>query len=559
MAFLQIFLLVLYQFWYPVTIQPVTRILSDSGASFRGVVSIGQPYYSYLSLFQFDTHETIYRNNPGNQAYNERYMNDTQFGIVNQFKIAGQPFSLPFQFNPYYVGWSVCPDCFLSIGMGVGSPLWNTYANISYGQFGITFDEFSTYSNHAHDNSMLCNIPSASICDVYVTVSIIQPDGTSAIAPSSANGTLLQIGFGLDPVTYLPTDIYWAIRGTLTPSGDDQSKWPEVNFCDVVTGKCIYLDRKTILMVFRSYAESTIAPWNNTSILLGTSIAVSNQFYFFSRQSRMGTYHHPFVLGMESVNLLVALVEAVIFLFVGTTSLNINVNPIKPRLFSKVRIVFDVIALLLMLPLLTNEEFINNAINETPAMLAFIILSYIILLILWLCGNFTGMISVARQDVLTVHERMIQAGRALMRNFTIYCGVSFVIFLSSLEFYPGGTVELFEFASMVIYSVLTSVFAHNMLFFAFRIWNIEWALYFALAALLFIATNVVSILFFITPYVTQNLVGNSAWANGIMAVSAFVVLVMTFVLCVVSLMPYLHYINSGAIPRFDEKKKQKKN
>lgn len=557
MAFLEIFLLVLYQFYYPVTQQPMTRILSDNGASFRGVVSIGQPYYSYLSLFQFDSPTTVYRNNPGNQAYNERYMNDTLFGIVNQFKIAGQPFSLPFTFNPYYVGWTVCPECFLSIGMGIGSPIWNRYANISYGQRGITFDEFSTYSNHAHDNSIICHTPSFSVCDSTVTVKVIQPDGTSAIVPSSLNGTLMQVGFGLDPVTYLPEDIYWAIRGTLTPSGDEQAKWPDVQFCDVLSGKCVLLDHQTILMSFRWYAELTIEPWKESTILLGTSAAVSNQFYFFSRQARMGTYHHPFTLGMSSVNLLVAIVEAVIFLFVGTTSLNINVNPLKPRLFSKVRIVFDVMALLFMLPLLTNDHFINNMMVETPAMLAFVILSYLILLVFWLCGNFAGMVSVARQDVHTVQERMVQAGRALIRNMTTYCGVSFVIFLASLEFYPGGIVELFQFASMTIFSILTAVFANSMLFFAYRLWSLEWAAYFALAFLLFASTNVVGILFFITPYITQNLVGSSAWSNAIMGFTAFVLLLLTLVLCVVILFPYLAYIHNGVIPRFDEKKKKK--
>lgn len=561
MAFFQILLMVLYQFLHPVTIQPVTRTLTDNGASFRGVVSIGQPYYSYLSMFLFDTNVTTFRNNPGNQAYNERFMNDTLFGFVNQFKIAGQPFSMPFTFNPYYVGWAVCPDCFLAMGFGVGSPIWNSYANISFGQFGISFDEVSTYSNHARDNALTCNVPSTSVCDSMVYVRVLQPDGTASVVPSTVNGTLMKVGFGLDPVTYLPHDIYWAIRGVLTPSADDQSLWPDVFFCDVLTDKCVWLDRRTILMAFRSYAELTIAPHDEQTIVLGTSIAVSNQFFFFSRQARMGTYHHPFTLGMGAVNLIVALFEAILFLFVGTTSLNINVNPIKPRLFSKVRIIVDVLAMLLMLPLLTNDDFLSNMMYETPAMLAFVVFSYVLLLALWVCGNFSGMTEVARQDARTVPDRMDQAGRALMRNMTTYCAITFVIFLSSLEFYPGGIVELFQFASMIFFSMLTAVFAACLVWFAYRLWSIEWAAYAALAALLFASTNVVGILLFITPYIMQNLIGNAAYTHAIMGFITYVDLILTIAMMVCVMLPYLYYINSGNIPRFDraENGSKKKN
>lgn len=561
MAYLQILMLVLYQFLYPVTLQPVTRILTDNGASFRGVVSIGQPYYAYLSLFLFDTNVTTYRNNPGNQAYNERYMNDSIFGPVNQFKIAGQPFSLPFTFNPYYAGWSVCPDCFLAIGMGVGSPIWNAYANISFGQFGISFDEFSTYSNHARDNALHCDVPSTSVCDTHVYVRVVQPDGSASIVPSTVNGTRMKIGFGMDPVTYLPSDVYWAIRGTLTPSGSDQSLWPDVYFCDVVSDKCVYVDRRTLLMSFRSYGELTIAEYGGSDIVLGTSVAVSNQFFFFSRQARMGTYHHPFTLGLGAVNLMVALFEAVLFLFVGTTSLNINVNPLKPRTFSKVRIVVDVLAMLLMLPLLTNEDFLNNMMSETPAMLAFVAFSYALLLVLWMCGNFSSMVELARQDVHGVRERMDQAGRALMRNMTTYCAITFIIFLCSLEFYPGGIVELFQFASMGLYVLMTSVFTGCLAWYAYRLWSAEWGAYAILAALLWASTNVVGICFFITPYITQNLVGSTAYSQAIMAFVAFVEILVFIVLLVCNMLAYMSYINTGVIPRFDhdERAHAKKN
>lgn len=556
-AYLQILMLVLYQFLYPVTLQPITRVLTDNGASFRGVISIGQPYYAYLSMFLFDTDITTYRNNPGNQAYNERYMNDTIFGPVNQFKIAGQPFSLPLVFNPYYVGWTVCPDCFLAVGMGVGSPIWNTYSNISFGQFGMTFDEFSTYSNHARDNALHCDVPSSSVCDSHVYVRVVQPDGSASVVPSTVNGTLMKVGFGMDPVTYLPKNIYWAIRGVLTPSANDQSLWPDVYFCDIASDKCVKLDRYTLLMAFRSYVELTIVEYDGSDIVLGTSIAVSNQFFFFSRQARMGTYHHPFTIGMGAVNLLVALAEAILFLFVGTTSLNINVNPLKTRLFSKVRIVVDVLAMLLMLPLLTNEDFLNNMMSETPAMLAFVALSYAILLVLWLCGNFSSMIELSRQDVQGVRERMDQAGRALMRNMTTYCAITFIIFLSSLEFYPGGIVELFQFASMTLYSIMTMVFAGCLSWYAYRLWSKEWAAYTLLAILLWASTNVVGILFFITPYITQNLVGNSAYSQAIMAFASFVEILVFIVLLVANMLSYMYYINTGVIPRFDHH--QKKN
>ena len=101
MAYVELLLLFIYAIINDVIYQPLARVKVDGGVVFYGVTSIGNPPQQVITLFEFDTALTHFRNYPNNQAFNDDFMHDDVFGDVNLIKIANQKFSLPFIFDPY--------------------------------------------------------------------------------------------------------------------------------------------------------------------------------------------------------------------------------------------------------------------------------------------------------------------------------------------------------------------------------------------------------------------------------------------------------------------------
>lgn len=549
MAYVELLLFFIYSFINDAIYQPLARVKVDGGVVFYGVTSVGNPPQQVVTLFEFDTPLTHFRNYPNNEAFNDDFMHDDVFGDVNLIKLANQKFSLPFLFDPFYPQWVRCGDvpCQLSIGLGRGSPVWNRFSNISFGHLGMTFDEHSLIASRARDAALQCAFDSTSLCDVDASVSIDTPSYQLL-----AQHVTLRIGLDNNPVTYLPEDIFYAIKGTLVPKLNDVGDWPSVRFCDQA-GKCFTLPNNNVLMSQDSFTELTLRPWTNDYVLLGTSAAENVQFYFFSRQNVLGVYEHPTVLAISTMSLMSALVSSLLLVYVATTSYNINVGVAAQITGLEFRAITDFL-LVAILPALvfSNSTFSTMLYTQSIVMFAFICVTYAALLLLVMVG-YSDLVTGEWYVLPTSpRERIDKAGLALVRNLGAFTVGFFNMFCAFLETYPGGDVETFQFVFMLFYGIFSFLLMLNVIWYCWQLRTPRWMLLAAVAVLVFGASTTVGSLTIITPYITNNFANNAVARNLILIVAGTIVLFISFLGAVVLSIPYIYYIRSARVPALKE-------
>ena len=549
MAYIELLLLFIYAIVNDTIYQSLARVKVDGGVVFYGVTSVGNPPQQVVTLFEFDTAFTHFRNYPNNQAFNDDFMHDDVFGDVNLIKIANQKFSLPFIFDPFYPQWVKCGDipCQLSVGLGPGSPIWNRFSNISFGHLGMTFDERSIMSNRARDNALQCAFNSVSLCDIDAAISIHSPSYQLLTQH-------VTVRFGLDntPVTYLPEDIFYAIKGTLVPKSNSVGDWPSVTICDQ-SSKCFTLPNNNVLMSEGSFAELTLRPWTNNYVLIGTSAAENVQFYFFSRQNVLGVYEHPTVLAISTMSLVTAILSSLILAYVATTSFNINVGVAAQITGLEFRAIADFL-LCAILPALmfSNSTFSSMLYEESMVMFVFICVTY---------GCLLAMILMAYSDLITgawyvlpttPKERIDKSGLAFVRNMGAFTVGFFNMFCAYLQTYPGGDVETFQFVFMLCYGIFSFFLVLNVIWYCWQLRSIKWFIFTALAILVFGLSTTVGSLAIITPYITNTFGNNATYRNLILIVMGTIVLFISFVGAAVLSIPYLYYMRTSRVPTLKE-------
>lgn len=546
--YIELLLFFIYAFINDSIYQPLARIKVDGGVTFYGVTSIGNPPQQVVTQFEFNTKLTHFRNYPNNQAFNDDFMHDDVFGDVNLIKIANQKFSLPFIFDPFYPSWVKAGDvpCQLAIGMGVGSPIWNRFANISFGHLGMTFDEYSLLSKNAFDGALDCMFNSTSLCDIDASITIY-PDHDRI-----TDHVIVRFGLDNTPVTFFPEDIFYAIKGTLTPKLDEVGDWPNVQICDQ-SSKCFSLVNNNIIMREGSFNELTIRPWTNDYILIGTSAAENVQFYFFSRHNKLGTYEHPTVLAISSISLITALVSGLIMCYVATTSYNINTG-IKNQITGlEFRAVMDFL-LLPILPLLmfSNSSYSTMLYEQSMVMFVFIMLTYTSLLVVLLVGYSELITGYWNVISTTFKERQDKAGMAMLRNMVSYTTALFNIFCAFLQTYPGGDIETFQFTFMLLYGIYSFFLVLNTFWYFNQLRNIKWAGISAIVFFIFAASTTVGSISIITPYITNNFGNNVIYRNLILLALTVITLFIAFVGSIFLSAPYIYYIRTTQIPALKE-------
>lgn len=548
MALFEFFVFLIYTLTNNIIYQPLSRVKVDGGVVFYGITSVGDPPQQVITFFEFDSPGIHYRNYPGNQAFNDKFMYDNLFGNVNQFKIANVKFSLPFAFDPFYFPFTRCGDipCQLSIGMGRGSPIWNRYANISFGHLGITFNENSPISRVAHENAFDCKFNSTSVCDLDVQL--------TNMATGLVVGDHVDMRFGLDndPVTYLPKNIFYAIKGSLVPKVNQVGDWPNIQFCDY-NGHCFILFNDNILMSHNSYTELTIRPWSENYILVGTSFAENVQVYFFSRQSKVGFYVHHTVLDLSSWGMFMSVISALLFAYITTTSYNIN-NGVQKQIMSiKFRVIID-LAVVVMIPIiiLCFTSFRIFMFDYSPTMFIFVCLTYFILTCLYLASYIDIIMGNFEADFQRRLERVDKAGMALVRNFTACTSAIFNIFCAFLEVYPGGEVEIFQFVFMFFYTTIVFFLFLNVLWFFLTLKNLKWGVLTAATALVFCTSNVSGMLLIVHPYITNNFGNDKMIRYLIIVVMIVFQIIFTLAGSILLHMPYLYYVRTGELPKLND-------
>jgi hypothetical protein len=548
MAYIELLLFFIYAYINDTIYQSLARVKVDGGVTFYGVTSIGNPPQAVVTQFEFNSKFTRFRNYPNNQAFNDDFMHDDVFGDVNLVKVANQKFSLPFLFDPYYPAWVKAGDipCQLSVGMGVGSPIWNRFANISYGHLGMTFNEYSLLSKRAFDGALQCQFNSSSLCDI---------DADIRISPSNtliATHVAVRIGLDNTPVTYMPNDIFYAIKGTLTPKLSDVGDWPNVKICDQ-GGQCFTLPNSNIIMREGSFNELTLRPWSNDYILLGTSVVENVQLYFFSRHNKMGVYEHPTVLAISSISLITSLLSAIILGYIATTSYNINAGIQKQIKGLEFRFVLDFL-LLPILPALmfSNSDYSTMLYEQSLPMFLFILFTYAALLLTMIIG-YSELITGYWQVVpTTFKERVDKAGTAMLRNLTACTAAFFNIFCVFLQTYPGGDIETFQFTFILLYGIFTFFLLLNTLWFLNQMRNAKWIGIAVLVLFIFATSTVAGSLSIITPYVTNNFGSNVVYRNLILLALMVITLFISLVGAVFLSAPYIFYIRTANIPALKE-------
>lgn len=561
MAAASILVILLMWLLHPKVIQPVKRVLIEGGATFYANIEIGHPSMTTKAIFEFDRGENTMRNKLPNESEDSSFYVDVVYGPMLEFLIAGQVFELPLVFNPYYEPF-LSTNLEISIGMGPTSPIWLRYPNITYTHNGIIFEDISSIRDKVLEYAVDCDVASTTLCDFDAIVYKSTSDTPLSLA------TPVRVSLNHDPVTYFPSDLFYAIKGELELSITDIARWPDVTLC-TQTMQCFQIRKQLLYLLGHQYSDNTIKAWDNDFIQLGTSLVLGLDFHFFRGDNKMAVVPRSFVLEYSYSSVLIIFVTVVCFLYMSMTSYDINgpaasanIFPLIPRAGERLtraaviqkifiisrRVIEILIFIVIPIILMTNQSLIDILMNESVLIFWFVLTLHVLFLVSYTLANFYNSILTNRAGQSKATRTRI-AFIALCRNAAFNCDVLLIIFSTSLEIYAGETINQFHLLTSFMLSILVGTYAFTILMFALAkslpIWYMLAALSITCAGI----TIAVNILYFLDPYMDTILIGYGLVSRVIILPWFLTALLICLISGIVLGYPYIDYVYEGRDPQ----------
>lgn len=558
MAFSTIFVILLMILLHPKTIQPVKRVMRPGGAIFYSNIEIGHPSMTSKTIFEFDRAENTLRNQLPNESEDSSYYVDVVFGPMLEFIIGGQTYELPVVFNPYYEPF-LSTNLEVSVGMGPTSDIWKRFSNVTYTHNGIIFEDISPVMDRALEAAVSCDLTSTSLCDFTATVY----RGTE-IVPLSTN-TTVRVGLGHQPSTFIPVDLYYAIKGELEISINDVADWPDITLCDS-NMKCFQIRKELIYLRGHQYSDLTIKAWDENYIKLGTSLVLGLDFFFFRQELKMAVVPRAFILEYSYSTVLIIFFMSLFMLFMNLTSYEIGEqsnavfpvvrrgnqegvdNPSVKKIFiiarRTVEILIFIVAPIIMM---TNRKMINVLINDSLVLFWFMVCLHVLFLIIYVIAGFYASLMDNVKNPMHQH-RFAMAFIAMVRNGAVNVAIMLIVFAASLEIYAGETINQFHLFSSFGLSILVGSYLFGILMFTISKMTPKWFLVAGLWLVVFGLTSAVNILYFDDPYMDTILIGYGVISRFSILVFFLAIILASLISGIVISYPYVNFVYEGSTP-----------